>query len=145
MLTAGHGYGPIVPGETDLQAMLDGLTVTRRSDDVTVLRLPDAATGEIGLAGGVLALVAEDEGPTVVATVDEAERRGWPIDFVAAWLTLDVHSSLEAVGLTAAFSRALADAGIACNVVAGFHHDHLLVPVDCADDAVQILENLSRP
>jgi hypothetical protein len=57
-------------------------------------------------------------------------------------LTLTVWSSLEAVGLTAAFSRALADADIPCNVLAGYHHDHLLVPVDRADEAIAALRTL---
>ena len=84
----------------------------------------------------------EDEGVTVVATRAAAERNGWAFDFEAAWLTLDVHSALEAVGLTAAFSAALGEAGIPCNVLAGFHHDHLLVPLDRADDAIACLLGL---
>jgi hypothetical protein len=55
-----------------------------------------------------------------------------------------VHSDLAAVGLTAAVSAALAAEGIACNVIAGHLHDHLLVPVDRADDAVSILRGLSE-
>ncbi len=60
-----------------------------------------------------------------------------------AWITLTVHSSLEAVGLTAAVANTLASAGIACNVLAGFHHDHLLVPIDRVDDAMAALSRLS--
>ena len=60
-----------------------------------------------------------------------------------AWITLDVHSALDAVGLTAAVAGALAERGIACNVVAGFHHDHLFVPVDRAGDAIDALDALS--
>lgn len=60
----------------------------------------------------------------------------------AAWLTLTVHSSLEAVGLTAAFSAALGEAGISCNVLAGFHHDHILVPWALRDAAVATLRGL---
>jgi uncharacterized protein len=51
---------------------------------------------------------------------------------------------LEAVELTAAVSRALADAGLSCNVIAGFHHDHLFVPYEHADQAVAVLESLAR-
>ena len=64
------------------------------------------------------------------------------VDFEVAWLTLRVHSALEAVGLTAAFSAALGERDIPCNVLAGTFHDHLLVPVDRADDAVDALEAL---
>ena len=53
-----------------------------------------------------------------------------------------MHSALDAVGLTAAVAGALAEAGISCNVLAGAHHDHLLVPVDRADDALVALAQL---
>ena len=66
-----------------------------------------------------------------------------PYDFVAAWITLQVHSALGAVGLTAAVSRVLTEAGISANVVAGFTHDHLFVPHDRADDAVRTLVALT--
>lgn len=64
-------------------------------------------------------------------------------DYVAAWITLEVPSSLAAVGLTAAVSGALHDAGISCNVIAGRHHDHLLIPADRAADAMTALAKLS--
>ena len=81
---------------------------------------------------------------TVIATVDEAKRRGWPSDFVAAWLTVQVHSSLEAVGLTAAMSRVLTEHQIPCNVIAGFYHDHLLVPADRVDEAIETILSLAE-
>ncbi|MEM7285068.1 MAG: ACT domain-containing protein [Actinomycetota bacterium] len=127
-------------GETDLQAMLDTLTVTRRAGTYVFVTLPEP----VALGDGVDAVLEEAEGVTVVATRDAALDRGWPFDFEAAWLTLDVHSALEAVGLTAAFSSALGAQGIPCNVLAGFHHDHLLVPADRADDAIACLRGLRR-
>jgi hypothetical protein len=89
------------------------------------------------------ATVREDEGMTVVLPRERADELGLSYDFVAAWITLRLQSELEAVGLTALFSRALADAGIGCNVLAGVHHDHLLVPADRADDALALLRRLS--
>ena len=74
---------------------------------------------------------------------DDLAARGWQSGLPAIWLTLDVHSSLLAVGLTAAVSTALAEAGIPCTMIAGFHHDHLLVPVDRADDAIRVLRSLA--
>ena len=59
-------------------------------------------------------------------------------------ITLTVHSSLEAVGLTAAFSAALTGAGISANVVAGYYHDHIFVPERDADRAIETLQALSR-
>lgn len=126
-------------GMTDLAEMLRTLTVTRRLERYTFVSIDHAPP----LGDGVAAVIHEAEGVTVVTTVERARAEGWPIDFEAAWLTLDVHSALEAVGLTAAFSAALTDAGISCNVIAGFHHDHLLVPVERADEAVGVLEGLA--
>ncbi len=60
-----------------------------------------------------------------------------------AQITLDVHSALDGVGLTAAVSMALAEAGIPCNMVAAHHHDHAFVPVAQADAALNILRALS--
>ena len=88
------------------------------------------------------ATVREAEGLTVVVPEAQALARSWGIVFRSAWITLRVHSDLAAVGLTAAFARALGDAGIACNVIAGVHHDHLFVPVDRAADAIAALRAL---
>jgi uncharacterized protein len=126
-------------GETDLATMLASLRIERRQLPVTVVHLPSP----VALGDGVLALITEDEGTTAVVTMAEAERRGWPFEFRAAWLTVTVHSSLSAVGLTAALAKVLADRGIACNVVAGYFHDHLLVPLDRADESIECLEALA--
>ncbi len=129
-----------VPGETDLSKMLASLRIERREQPVTVVHLPEPVV----LGAGVMAVVAEDEGTTAVVTVEEAERRGWSVDFRAAWLTVTVHSSLEAVGLTAALAEVLTDLRIPCNVLAGYFHDHLLVPLDRVDEAIQGLESLAE-
>ena len=131
-------------GQTDLRAMLQSISVSVRPDRYTVLTLSkDEKRPQVG--HGVAAVMEESEGITVVATVQRARHEGWPEDFVAAWLTIDVHSSLEAVGLTAAFSRALGRAGIACNIIAAFHHDHILVPHDKSEAAVEVIEALATP
>ena len=72
----------------------------------------------------------------------QAMQRGFPIKFRCGWITLGVESELDSVGLTAAFSRALADQSISCNVVAGTYHDHLFVPLDRADAALECLREL---
>lgn len=124
-------------GETDLGRMLATLDVERRAGTYTFV------TGEWpALADVAAARLDEPEGPTYVVTVEQARAVGAAVGFVGAWLTLTVHSSLDAVGLTAAFAEALAVRGIPCNVLAGYHHDHLVVPVDRADDAVGALRGL---
>jgi uncharacterized protein len=88
--------------------------------------------------------VAEQEGRTLVVPQQDADAAGLAYEYVAGWITLRVHSALEAVGLTAEVARELADVGLSCNVVAGFHHDHLFVPYERAAQAVVVLEDLAR-
>ncbi|MEU7639500.1 MULTISPECIES: ACT domain-containing protein [unclassified Streptomyces] len=127
-------------GESDLQKLLSGMR-------------PELAPGryvftmvEGGVPSGVtpVVTVAEREGLTLVVPLEEADAAGLAYDYVAGWITLRIHSALEAVGLTAAVSRELTDAGLSCNVVAGFHHDHLFVPYQHADRAMAVLESLAR-
>lgn len=118
-------------------------------DELLLTMRPEARDGEFVMvvSGADLpaeAVVRELEGTTLVLRREVADAAGLPYDFVAAWITLTVHSDLAAVGLTAAFSTALADAGISCNVLAGFHHDHLLVPAGRRDDALEVLNALSE-
>ncbi len=91
-----------------------------------------------------LATFQEDEGLTVVLKEGAALTRQLPVLFRAAWITLRVHSDLQAVGFTAAFSQALAEARISCNILAGAHHDHLFVPVDEGSRALSVLRELQR-
>ncbi|MFN4202534.1 MAG: ACT domain-containing protein [Tabrizicola sp.] len=91
----------------------------------------------------VFATVAEAEGLTVVAELADLEAAGHRS---APWarISLTVQSDLAAVGLTAAFAGALGREGISCNVIAGFHHDHLFVAWDRRLDAMAALAALSR-
>ncbi|MFJ8622638.1 ACT domain-containing protein [Kitasatospora sp. NPDC093550] len=129
-------------GETDLHALLRGMRPELHSGAYVFSTVADHV-----VPAGVVPVVTavEDEGLTIVARQEEADRSGLAYDYVAGWITLRIHSSLAAVGLTAAVSRALADAGISCNVVAAFHHDHLFVPYENAERAVEVLEQLTRP
>jgi len=88
------------------------------------------------------AVIREDEGTTLVVTRDQADRAGLRYDYTAARVTLKINSSLSAIGLTAAVSRVLADAGISCNVIAGFAHDHLFVDWDRGPEAASLLRRL---
>ncbi len=126
-------------GERDLGALLRGARPVLAHPEVVLASVPDAS------ALPALATVLEDEGVTVVLRRTDAERLGIAFDWVGAWITLRIHSALDAVGLTAAVSSALADAGISCNVLAGRHHDHLLVPADRAKDALALLASLRPP
>lgn len=89
-----------------------------------------------------LATFREREGLTLIIDETTAVRENLPVLFRAAWITLTVHSDLQAVGLTAAVAQALTKAGISCNVVAAAFHDHLFVPVERASDALAQLTDL---
>ncbi len=92
----------------------------------------------------ILASIQEPEGLSVVMRQSDAQRYNLRILFRCAWITLSVYSDLQAIGLTAAFATALADAAISCNVVAGAHHDHIFVPIQAAEKAMQVLRSLQK-
>ncbi|MDF3126820.1 ACT domain-containing protein [Rheinheimera sp. 1928-s] len=91
-----------------------------------------------------LATFKEKEGLTLVLTEQQATEYQLDVLFRARWISLTVFSDLEAVGLTAAFSTALAASGLSCNVFAGAFHDHILVPVHQAEAAMQALQQLQQ-
>ena len=91
-----------------------------------------------------VATVSESEGLTIVVPEEQAIHAGIAKVFRASWITLTVHSDLQAVGLTAAFASALGKAGISCNVVAGAFHDHIFVPVEQAHQALAALKALQQ-
>ncbi|MFJ7493587.1 ACT domain-containing protein [Streptomyces sp. NPDC097727] len=127
-------------GESDLRTLLSGLRPELNPGRHVFATAPDGVMPE-----GVnpVVTVTEPEGLTLVLPETEAVSTGLRYDYVAGWITLRVHSALDAVGLTAAVSLALTDAGLSCNVVAGFHHDHVFVPYDRAGEAVDVLKALA--
>ena len=93
--------------------------------------------------GDVILIFKEQEGITIIIKKELADSLKLDYSFIASWITLTVHSSLEAVGLTAAFSKALSDEGVSCNVVAAFYHDHIFVNKKDTEKAMNILNRLS--
>ena len=91
-----------------------------------------------------LATFRENEGVTVVVAEERAQLAGLRVLFRAAWITLTVHSDLQAVGLTAAVAGALTRANISCNIIAAAHHDHVFVPAESARAAIEALQALQR-
>lgn len=86
----------------------------------------------------------EAEGTTVVLEKEKAILLKLKYQFTCSWITLKIHSSLDAVGLTAAFSSALTTHNISCNVVAGFYHDHIFVDTKDTTKAMEVLTSLSK-
>ncbi len=120
---------------SDLDELL--ATLAPQLDDVTFVYalVPSDSNVRREVADAAIARVEEREGTTLVLPIDVAVHHGLRHEFPCRRLTLQVHSDLEAVGLTAAVATALAAEGVPANVLAGFHHDHILVPVDHAEVA----------
>ena len=120
-------------GLTNLHEILGALRPSVRQGSFVYVTLPTPPEVE------AYARIVEDEGITLVVDQSTADEHGWEYEGVFAWITLQVHTSLSSVGVTAAVATALARVGISCNVLAGYYHDHLLVPKDSVDDAVEVL------
>ena len=103
----------------------------------TIASLTNVDTNEI------VASFKETEGITIILKKETADKLKLDYSYIAAWITLTVHSSLEATGLTAAFATALANEGISCNVVAAYYHDHIFVAKKDAERAMAALEGLT--
>jgi len=117
-------------GERDLARLLSGLNPTLSPE-----RYAFEPTDNLNLEDGVFALIREDE---AITSIRVCERGEW------ARISLGVHSALDAVGLTAAFAKALTAAGISSNVVAAVYHDHIFVQWDRRDDAMKALTGLGE-
>ena len=127
-------------GETALATLLRSMSPHLNDGDYVFCTLPD---NHIPQGCEVIGSFREQEGLTLIVERQQAERAGLSFDYVAAWITLNVHSALEAVGLTAAFASALGKAGISCNVIAGYYHDHLFVGRADAERAMDVLRQLA--
>ncbi len=128
-------------GETDLEKLLQDMDPQLNAGEYVFCTL-DLKDRPSNLEP--LGWFHEREGMTVVLSKVQADQLGLAYSFVSAWITLNIHSSLEAVGLTAAVSQALAQAGISCNIIAAYYHDHLFVPLADASRALEILQRLTK-
>lgn len=127
-------------GETALATLLRSMSPHLNDGDYVFCTLPDQRIPD---GCEVIGSFREQEGLTLILDRQQAEQAGLAFDYVAAWITLSVHSALEAVGLTAAFASALGKAGISCNVIAGYYHDHLFVGRADAQHAMHVLQQLA--
>lgn len=127
-------------GNTNLDLLLQSLNPELNAGDFVFCTVQDLAN--INVPDCVM-VFREPEGFTLILRKETADLHRLPYSFISAWITLKVRSSLEAVGLTAAFSTALTKEKISCNVVAGYYHDHLFVPKQDAERAMKVLQTLS--
>jgi len=130
-----------MPGETNLTELLKTMHPTLNEGDYVFCTIPLSITIDHDL---IIGYFKEKEGLTIILSKEEADKLNLPYSYIAAWITLTVHSSLEAVGLTAAFSAALAKESISCNVIAGYYHDHIFVAKQDAGRAMHALTELAK-
>ena len=126
--------------ETNLQQLLQKMNPLLNKGEYVFCLLKTLANVDLQ---DVLFFFREDEGSTILVTKAYADKNQFAYDYVAAWITLNVYSSLQAVGLTAAFSNALASSNISCNVVAAYNHDHIFVAINDGLKAMEILKELA--
>jgi len=128
-------------GETHINALLKNMQPKLNEGEYVFCLVADLSVIELD---DIIGFFKEEEGYTLILQKETADRLNLSYGYVAAWITLTIHSSLEAVGLTAAFSAALAKHLISCNVVAGFYHDHLFVALNDAQKAIDALNELAN-
>jgi hypothetical protein len=128
-------------GETNLSALIASMDPVLADEAYVFATLPSGAPTPAGLAP--VMRFREREGVTLIVTQAEAQAAGLDAVFPCRMITLNIHSSLEAVGFLAALLPALAAEGMGVNPVSGFFHDHLFVPADRAQDALRVLRALA--
>ncbi len=128
-------------GETNLSQILRTLSPDLNPGEYIFHSTNDPSQFD---AKDIIGLFKEKEGVTVIISKELADRKKISYQFIASWITLNVHSSLDAVGLTAVFSNALAKENISSNVIAGYYHDHIFVATKDANKAMKVLRNLGE-
>ena len=125
-------------GLTDLAQLIASMDPVLEPGAYVFISRPGAAYGD-GAELEPVASFAEAEGLTLVVPQRHADAHGLTYDGVFRRITLRVHSSLAAVGLTAAVAGALTERGISANVIAAAYHDHVFVPEGRAEEARDVL------
>ena len=130
-------------GETNLEKLISSMTPLLMNGEYVFCTFPDAQYGDYPDLEPIVS-IKESEGLTLVIPIDKAEEKNLSYESIFKGITLSVHSSLDAVGLTAAFSSKLGEHGISANVIAGYYHDHIFVQKELADKAIDALSELAR-
>ena len=128
-------------GEKNLAEMIKGMTPKLNEGEYVFVTLSNV--DHISRADTICEF-KEEEGVTVIIAKQKADALQLPYEYIASWITLEIHSSLEGVGLTALFSSELAKNNISCNVVAAYYHDHIFVDHKVGEKAVNVLKTLSE-
>lgn len=128
-------------GTVELDQLLSSMCPELKEDEFVFCTVKGTLSDYLNL--NPVATFIESEGLTLVLTKKSAEDEGIEFESVFKQITLTVHSSLEAVGLTAAFANKLSSKGISANVIAGYYHDHIFVQSEKAQNALEALQEFS--
>lgn len=127
-------------GEKDLAVLLQNMEPVVNAGEYVFCTIENVSG--IPDIGKVQFFFRETEAVTLVLERSIADEWNMDYSYISSWITLNIHSSLEAVGLTAAFANALKQENISCNVVAAYFHDHIFVAKEDAVDAMKALHAL---
>jgi hypothetical protein len=125
--------------EKDFRKLMASLSPNLLDGDFVFCTIQEAKYGDFAELLP-MASFCEYEGLTLLVTKENADKAGFKYKSIFKCITLKVHSSLEAVGLTAAVSSKLAERGISANVIAAYYHDHIFVQAEKADEALSALK-----
>lgn len=128
-------------GELNLTQLVQGMAPKLNTGEYVFVTVKDSSSVN---RSEIICEFKEKEGITLVLARSKADALKLTYQFTASWITLQIHSSLEAVGLTALFSTELAKHNISCNVVSGYYHDHIFVDKKESKKAIEVLIDLSK-
>jgi hypothetical protein len=129
-------------GEHDLGTLLRSMEPTLSDEEYVFVSMEESLSED--LRADSLLMFREEEGVTFILERNMADSLG--LEYLATWalITLSVHSDLEAIGFIARISTELAKEGISVNIVSAYYHDHLFVPFEDSQEAMEVLQALSE-
>ena len=130
-----------MPGETNFSRLIRSMKPVLNDGEFVFCSFSETENIDLSQA---ICVFKEQEGMSVIFPKSVADDRHFNYSYISSWITLLVHSSLEAVGLTAAVSNILAKENISCNTIAGFYHDHIFVAKKDTERAMRALVSLVR-
>jgi hypothetical protein len=130
-------------GERNLEKLLKSMSPELMDGEYVFCTFQKARYGDYSDLEPVAA-ISESEGLTLVVPKSKADEKNFAYESVFKGITLNIHSSLDAVGLTVAFSNKLTEHGISANVIAGYYHDHIFIQGESAEKAMDALDEFAR-